>query len=130
MYKKVSLALGALATITLASCGGGGEGDLCGEKSQTFAVNFDAKAYTLKVGQAASVHSSVTPESCRSDISFSVENGSLPPGMSIANGDIVGTPTTAGTYKFQIYIVGIHGYQEVVKFIAPRSGQIALTVSP
>lgn len=84
----------------------------------------------LKIGVPAELKSTITPESCRLDITYSVKTGSLPPGMSIVDGNIVGTPTQAGTYQFQVYIDAIDGYESVFSFSAPRSALTTVTVLP
>jgi len=119
----------ASTVVLLSACGGGGD-DACGEKSQVFGIEFDAKSVSLPVGKPATLRSTVTPESCRPDMTFIVRDGTLPRGMSLDSGNVAGTPTTAGTYKFQIGIEAVGGYQPLLAFIAPRSSQITVTVTP
>jgi hypothetical protein len=117
-----------LVIASLSACGGGD--NLCGEKSQLFAIDFETKLVSLPTGKTASLQSTVTPESCRSDMTFSVRDGALPTGMSLSNGNVAGIPTTVGTYKFQISITAVEGYDRIIPFNAPRSSQITVTVSP
>lgn len=129
MYKTIFSATLAISTaIALVACGGGSE-HICGEKSQSFGVAFDSQTFNIKLGQAAELKSIVTPESCRFDITFS-QKGGLPTGMTLVNGNVVGTPTAAGTYQFQVLIDAISGYQPVSSFLGPRSSLITVTVPP
>ncbi|WP_144289932.1 hypothetical protein [Ideonella sp. A 288] len=114
-------------TLALASCGGGSS---CGAETQSFGITFANSAYSLKVGQAATVNSSITPESCRSSMTVRTLNGSLPNGMEFKDGNLVGTPTLAGRFVFQAYISAVDGYQSILTFTAPRSAQITITVAP
>lgn len=117
------------ATALLVGCGGGSE-NTCGEKTQSFAINFAAKSFDLKLGQATELKSLVTPESCRFDITYGVRIGSLPDGMTLVNGNVVGIPTKAGTFDFQISIKAVSGYQTIIGFLEPRSGLITVNVLP
>ncbi|HSV52207.1 MAG TPA: putative Ig domain-containing protein [Burkholderiaceae bacterium] len=125
-----SIAL-ALSVALLGGCGGGSD-DPCGEKMQFFAIAFAAEKHSLKLGKPATIASTVTPESCRGDMSFAVRSGALPPGMTIENGNVTGTPTQSGEFNFQIYISGVEGYQTggFSSFTAPRSGIVQVTVLP
>ena len=131
MYKKLFPASLAIATaMALAACGGGEH--TCGDKSQSFGVSFEAQSFNIKLGQATELKSIVTPESCRFDITFS-QQGGLPTGMAFVNGNVVGTPTAAGVYTFQIFINAISGYQPVISLTGSsgiRSGLITVTVPP
>jgi len=130
MIKTFLTSLLYLTTIvSLAACGGGGDNP-CGEKSQVFAIAFEAKSVSLPIGKSASLQSTVTPESCRSAMKFSVQGGALPTGMSLNDGNVAGTPTTAGIYKFQIAITAVDGYQSITFANTPRSSQITVLVSP
>ena len=113
--------------MAISACGGGG---VCGEKSQTFRISIDPKVFNLKIGVPAELKSTVMPESCRFDITYSVKTGSLPPGMTLIDGNVAGTPTQAGTYQFQVFIDAISGYESVSSFTAPRSALITVTVPP
>ena len=129
MYRTLFSASLAISTaIALVACGGGSE-HTCGEKSQSFGVAFEAQSFNIKLGQATELKSTVTPESCRFDITFS-QKGTLPTGMTLVNGNVVGTPTAAGTYQFQVLIDAISGYQPVSSFLGPRSSLITVTVPP
>lgn len=130
MFSKRMLSVFVLvATLVLASCGGGGD-DPCGAKQQVFGVNFTVKSHALKVGQAATLKSTVIPESCRGSMAFAVKNGALPNGMALVNGDVTGTPTKAGTFKFQVFIDAVDGYGPFLSLTAPQSGEITATVAP
>ena len=132
MYKTIfSTSLAISTAIALVACGGGSE-HTCGEKSQSFGVAFETQSFNIKLGQATELKSTVTPESCRFDISFS-EKGGLPTGMTLVNGNVVGTPAAAGRYQFQIFIDAISGYQPVISVTGSseiRSGLITVTVPP
>jgi hypothetical protein len=127
--KRISSVFALAAALVLASCGGGGD-EPCGEKKQAFGIAFSDKAPALKVGQAATLKSTVLPESCRTSITFAVKNGALPDGMALVNGDVAGTPTKAGTFKFQVFIEAVEGYESVFFLTAPRSDVITVTVAP
>ena len=125
--RHVSALLSAAAMVSIAGCGGGGA---CGEKSQSFGVAFAAQTFTLPTGKPASLQSTITPESCRSSMKFTVFSGQLPPGMEIDNGNVVGTPNVSGAYRFQISIASVDGYQSIISFSPPRSGTVAVNVVP
>lgn len=127
--KRMSSVFVLVAAAALASCGGGGD-DPCGEKQQAFGVDFSVKSHALKVGQAATLKSTVIPESCRGSITFVVKNGALPDGMALVNGDVTGTPTKAGAFKFQVFIDAVDGYEPIFYLTAPRSSEITATVAP
>lgn len=117
-----------LFTWALASCGGGS--DPCGAQTQPFGIDFAVKTSTVKLGQVTKLSSTVTPESCRNSMTFMTRNGNIPPGMTLVNGDVAGTPTVVGTYSFQVYISAVSGYLPISEITAPRSGLITMTVAP
>ncbi|NDG82299.1 MAG: hypothetical protein EBX44_10960, partial [Betaproteobacteria bacterium] len=87
----------------------------CGEKNEAFDVFFGSDRYStatyaLKLGEAADIRSTITPESCRNDISFAVVGGSLPPGLKLDSGNLQGTPTLEGEYRFSLMIKKVEGY--------------------
>jgi hypothetical protein len=118
----------------LASCGSGVDTP-CGAKSQTFGINFEKLAYKAKVGEELKIESQLIPESCRTEASFSVKSGELPIGMTIVDGHIFGTPTSAGIYEFQIYLTAVKNYEDLKQYIesglieGPFSNKIKVTVS-
>ena len=122
--RHFSVVLCVTAVVSLAGCGGGA----CGEKSQSFGVSFAVQSLTLPTGKPTSLQSVVTPESCRSSMKFSVFSGQLPVGMELDNGNVVGTPTVAGAYRFQVSITNVDGYEPIS--IPPRSSQITVNVVP
>ena len=84
MYKTIfSTSLAISTAIALFACGGGSE-HTCGEKSQSFGVAFETQSFNIKLGQATELKSTVTPESCRFDISFSEKGGLPSTAMSLA----------------------------------------------
>lgn len=127
--KRMASVLVLGTTVALASCGGGGDGP-CGEKEQLFGIEFSVKSHALKLGQPATIKSTVTPESCRGSAKFSVRIGALPDGMALVNGDVTGTPTKAGTFKFQIAMDSVEGYGGFLSINPPRSSEITATVAP
>ncbi len=129
MRMKLGL-ISALMVSVLAACGGGEDNDVCAAENQSFSIEFEESTYAVKVGQAMTIESKVFPESCRGDMSFAVRNGELPAGMALMNGNIDGTPETAGEYKVQIMISGVKGYQSTAfaDFNAPRSQEITINV--
>jgi hypothetical protein len=53
-------------------------------------------------------------EGCATPVTFTLASGSLPPGLSLstltgAEGEISGTPTTAGTYSFTLTATNAYG---------------------
>ena len=122
--RHISALLCAVTIVSIAGCGGGA----CGDKSQSFGVSFAVQALTLPTGKPASLQSVITPESCRSSMKFSVFSGQLPVGMELDNGNVVGTPTVAGAYRFQVSITNVDGYEPIS--IPPRSSQITVNVVP
>jgi hypothetical protein len=129
MRKSIlSVLLAAVVATTLVACGG--EDERCGAETQQFGITFANAIYSAKVGQAATVSSNITPESCRSKMTFAVRTGALPPGMQVVDGNVSGTPTALGNYQFQISISAIGGYAAVSSTSPPRSGTVLITVSP
>jgi Putative Ig domain len=134
---KVRIAIYTALAMMLASCGGGGGSSNapCGSASQAFGISFDSP-YSLKVGVPATIRSSVTPESCRGDMTFALYNfslsgsGSLPSGMSLSSGNIVGTPTTPGTFRFAVAITNVKNYQPIYLGSQPHSATVTVTVTP
>lgn len=127
--KRVSSVAVLVACLALVSCGGSGD-DPCGEKQQLFGIEFSVKTHALKVGQAVTIKSTVTPESCRGSAKFVVKSGALPDGMALVNGDVAGTPTKAGTFKFQLAIESVDGYHDFFFLSLPKSSEITATVAP
>lgn len=119
MNTKQNLTVALLSTL-LTACGGG---DPCGAQTQFFGYLFKQTTVTLKVGTPATIASEFSPESCRGDASFSLRSGNIPPGMALDNGNVIGTPTTAGDHKFRIGVDGVDGYS------ISGTGLIASTVT-
>ena len=129
--RHLSALLCAAAIVSIAGCGGGGGNDSgCGEKSQSFAIEFEIKSFTLPIGKPATLQSVLTPESCRSSMKLNLSSGDFPTGMTLDNGNVVGTPTKAGTYKFQVGITSVDGYQPFITLFPPRSSQVTVNVVP
>lgn len=70
-------------------------------------------------------------EGCAVPVTFTLQSGSLPPGLSLstlsgAEGEISGTPTTAGTYSFTLRATNGYGYADqsfsITVSAAPSSG--------
>lgn len=74
-------------------------GTPCGAKTQVFGINFENSAYSGTVGEELKIETKLVPETCRVDMTFSIKTGELPPGMGIVEGNVFGTPTTAGEYE-------------------------------
>jgi hypothetical protein len=117
----------------LAACGSD-FGTPCGAKSQVFGINFEKTAYSGKVGEELKIETKLIPETCRADMTFSIKTGDLPPGMAIVDGNIFGTPTVAGTFEFQIYIISVLNYGDLKQYIesglvdGPFSNKIKVTI--
>ncbi len=96
-----------VAAALLASCGGGGSGWGGGCVDDDVNVLF-LYGYGLQgtVGVEMRVEPDITgvPSQCRSDMRFSVDSGSLPPGITLneRSGVISGVPTRGGRYPFTI----------------------------
>lgn len=117
----------------LAACGSD-FGTPCGAKNQVFGINFEKTAYSGKVGEELKIETKLIPETCRVDMSFSMKTGDLPPGMSIVDGNIFGTPIEAGEFEFQIYITAVKNYGDLKQYIesglidGPFSNKIKVTI--
>lgn len=70
-------------------------------------------------------------EGCATPVTFTLQSGSLPPGLSLstltgAEGEISGTPTTAGTYSFTLRASNAYGHADqafsITVSAAPSSG--------
>ena len=62
--------------------------------------------------------------------SFALGSGQLPPGLSITNGTVSGTPTAAGNYSFIInwtFSLSVTGYGQVANETIPLPGSINIT---
>lgn len=118
----------------LVACGSG-QSNTCGAKAEYFYIDFNLSNYSAKIGVPYKIVSTVRPESCRNDASFSVKSGSLPLGMELDNGNIVGTPTTAGIYSFEIYLFAVKNYEDLSytnrsgSFAGPYSRKVTVVVS-
>ena len=123
-----------LASICFLAACGSDFGTPCGAKSQVFGINFEKTAYSGKVGEELKIETKLIPETCRADMTFSVKTGDLPPGMSIVEGNIFGTPTEAGVFEFQIYITSVLNYGDLKQYIesglidGPFSNKIKVTI--
>ncbi len=124
MFKRNHV-MAAVLFSALTGCGGGDEP--CGEKSQTFSLSFPQSLASLHVGVPATVSSEFKPESCRGDASFALRSGALPPGMTLTNGNVSGTPTAMGEYKFQLSVDGVHGYQFLLATLVSNTVTVKVT---
>ena len=113
MKKFIRLVSSLILLSAIAACGGGGP---CGEPNQIFSISFLNSQYFGSVGTPLTVSPTINPASCINDMSLQLSGGRLPPGMSISNGKITGTPTTAGNYQFSIGIAGVAGYDTGTRF--------------
>ncbi len=140
--RKITASILITSLFGLISCGGGSTGP-CGSDLEVFSVRFAQASYTIAKGTPASINSNITPESCRGSMQFEISNGTisgepssnssiyLPPGMTLSNGNITGTPTTSGTYTFALYISGVKGYKDFKGGISnPHSAGTTIKVSP
>jgi large repetitive protein len=89
---------------------------ICAQRDFTITIDPGLKILTNSLPQGASVGApySVTLDtqlvtnlnpptgSAPGALTWSVISGTLPPGLALANGVISGTPTTEGTYQFQV----------------------------
>ncbi len=114
MKKIIRLVSGLILLSAITACGGGG--GPCGQPNQIFSISFLSSEYFGRVGTPLSVSPTINPESCINDMSLQLSGGRLPPGMSISNGKITGTPSTAGNYQFSIGIAGVAGYDTGTRF--------------
>lgn len=129
---KTFLKAATLTTFVLVLHGCGGGSSLCGADSQSFTIDFANSSYALVKGTPSTITSTITPESCRSNMTFSSStlflNNPPPPGMSITNGNLVGTPTTSGTYTYRMGIDSVGGYQSFGS--KPYTRQITVVIAP
>ncbi len=134
MHHKISKYLIILASVCLLAACGSDFGTPCGAKSQVFGINFEKTAYSGKVGEELKIETKLIPETCRADMTFSIKFGELPLGMDIVDGNVFGTPTTAGEYEFQIYITNVKNYGDLKQYIesglidGPFSNKIKVTI--
>jgi hypothetical protein len=123
-----------LASVCFIAACGSDFGTPCGAKSQVFGINFEKTAYSGKVGEELKIETKLIPETCRADMTFSIKTGDLPPGMSIVEGNIFGTPTEAGVFEFQLYITSVLNYGDLKQYIesglidGPFSNKIKVTI--
>ena len=88
-------------------------------------VGADARQFSMTVGDPPVItttslsggtvnHSYIENLSVTGDtpITWTIQSGSLPPGLSIVYGVIKGTPTTPGTYNFQLRATNSSGYDQ------------------
>lgn len=124
------LAVGTVAAGLLSACGGGGE-ELCAASNQSFSIDFEESQYSLAAGTESTITSKIFPESCRADMAVGVRTGAVPPGMSIVNGNLQGTPSEGGEFTVQLTITGVKGYQSqsFAPSVAPRSREITVVVN-
>ena len=124
------LAVGAVTIGLMSACGGGGE-ELCAASNQSFSIDFEESSYSLAAGADSTITSKIFPESCRADMTVGVRTGAVPPGLSIVNGNLQGTPSEAGEFKVQLTITGVKGYQSqsFAPSVAPRSREITVVVN-
>lgn len=122
----------ASSIILLTSCAG--SGIPCAGDNGSVGISFNS-SYTLKVNFPATITSTISPENCRNDMTFGLYNfgltaSRLPDGMSIVAGNIKGTPTQIGIYRFSISINSVENYQSYSAVAAPHSPTVTVTVTP
>jgi hypothetical protein len=123
-----------LVSACLVAACGSDFGTPCGAKSQTFGINFEKTAYSGTVGEELKIETKLIPETCRADMTFSIKTGDLPPGMSMVDGNLFGTPAEAGVFEFQIYITAVKNYGDLKQYIesglidGPFSNKIKVTI--
>lgn len=84
-------------------------------------AEFPTKA-TVGTAYEATLQASLNTMHSYSTIEYELDDGTLPEGLSIENGKITGTPTTAGTYTFTV-LASAKGYESARK-------TVTITVDP
>lgn len=89
----------------------------CANKDQAFDLFFGTDRYStaiynLALGEPIELRSSITPEACRADMSIAAVGGMLPPGLSIQEGNIRGTPVQEGEWRFALSISKVDGFTQ------------------
>lgn len=86
-------------------------------------------ANSMEVGIAYS--SSISASGGKSPLAWTVSGGTLPPGLSLngSNGQISGTPTTAGSYNFSVRVTDALGQFAQQNFIRTVAAPLALSIS-
>jgi hypothetical protein len=122
--RRINLFITAAGAAFLVSACGGGSDAPCGASYETFSIFFTPSTQTITSGTPVTVVSTVKPENCRGDMTFSSAS-TLPPGMSLSNGNITGTPTKTGTFSIYVQIDSVNNYGS---FTTKPYGRISLTV--
>lgn len=123
------LAVGCLA-VSIAALAAWDRGAKACDDLNAFKIDFETRTLGLLVGEERTVHSTVTPERCRDAIRLTVRSGALPPGMHItSDGHVSGTPTTEGTFRFELAVDGVGGQPIRAGTRVPVSGNVTLVVA-
>ncbi|MBS0452782.1 MAG: putative Ig domain-containing protein [Proteobacteria bacterium] len=101
----------------------------CAAGSTSIKIDFEPRILGLQLGEERTVRPTMTPERCRGSVHLSVRGGSLPPGMSLnADGDVSGTPSAEGTYRFRLGANGTDRTSGNLLPQAPVSNEMTLVV--
>lgn len=119
MNKEISRTSAILLFLTavLVSCGGGDDKPCASNVSGALPVgiyfkglNINNTGVTFKVNEPAALNTDVVPAECRGSMTFAVKSGSIPPGMRLEDGNVIGVPSASGQYRLQLMITEIKGY--------------------
>lgn len=103
----------------------------CTADSTSIKIDFEPRTLGLQLGEERTVRPTVTPERCRGSVHLSVRGGSLPPGMSLnADGQVSGTPSAEGTYRFRLGVNGTDRASGKLLAQAPVNNEMTLVVVP
>ncbi|WP_455430086.1 putative Ig domain-containing protein [Noviluteimonas caseinilytica] len=106
--------------------------------SQTYSVTV-AGANALTISPAtlpaatngSAYNETLTTSGGTAPYTYSVSSGSLPTGVTLSStGDLIGTPTTAGTYTFTVSVIDANGDFGSQTYSVTVAGANALTISP
>jgi len=123
--KKIALVTLAILALSFTACGGGGGGDETGT-APTITTQ------SLPNGVVETTYNQTLTATGDTQITWSIETGSLPIGLSLSSeGQISGMPTTADTYSFTVKATNAKGdsKKQFTIVISQKGSPIIITSS-